>query len=213
MEQELLRRLQPALVGRYTFERELGRGGTAVVFLAHDVKHDRKVALKVLLPQVAQAIGAERFQREITIAARLMHPHILPLHDSGEADGLLYYVMPFVQGESLRDRLGREHQLPMNDAIRIGVEVASALAKAHSEGVVHRDIKPENILLQGGYAIVADFGIARAKSATAEHSITQTGLAVGTPTYMSPEQAVGAQDVDGRSDIYSLGCVVYEMLA
>ena len=213
MEGDLLERLQASTAGRYTFERELGRGGTAVVFLAHDVKHDRKVALKVLLPQVALAIGAERFQREITIAARLRHPHILPLHDSGEADGLLFYVMPFVQGESLRDRLTRERQLPIDDAIRIGAEVASALGSAHGEGVVHRDIKPENILLDGGYAVVADFGIARAKSAAEELPLTQTGLAVGTPIYMSPEQAVGAQDLDGRSDIYSLGCVVFEMLA
>ena len=212
MEQELLGRLRTALADRYAFERELGRGGTAVVYLARDRKHDRSVALKVMLPHIALAIGADRFQREITIAAKLTHPHILPLHDSGEAGGLLYYVMPFVRGESLRDRIGREGQLPVGDAIRIGVEVASALDHAHREGVVHRDIKPENILLEGGYAIVADFGIARAKSAAENASITQTGIAVGTPTYMSPEQSVGAQDIDGRSDLYSLGCVVYEML-
>jgi eukaryotic-like serine/threonine-protein kinase len=213
MDEDLIARLHATLAGRYTFERELGRGGTAVVYLAHDIKHDRKVAFKVLLPQVAMAIGAERFQREITIAARLMHPHILALYDSGDAGGLLYYVMPFVRGESLRDRLGREHRLPIDDGLRIGKEVASALSRAHSEGVVHRDIKPENILLEGGYAIVADFGIARAMYAAENRSITQTGLAIGTPTYMSPEQAVGAQDIDGRSDIYSLACVVYEMLA
>ena len=214
MEQDLLGRLRATpLAGRYRFERELGRGGTAVVFLAHDVKHDRKVALKVLLPQVALAIGAERFQREIAIAARLTHPHILTLHDSGEADGLLYYVMPFLQGESVRDWLGRKQQLPVAEAVRIGAEVASALDYAHRRGVVHRDIKPENILLEGGYAIVADFGIARAKSAAESSAITQTGITIGTPTYMSPEQSVAAQDLDGRSDIYSLGCVVYEMLA
>jgi serine/threonine protein kinase/tetratricopeptide (TPR) repeat protein len=210
---DLLQRAKTALAGRYTIERELGLGGTAIVFLAHDPKHDRKVALKVLLPEIAMAIGAERFQREITIAAKLNHPHILPLHDSGEAGGLLYYVMPFVQGESLRDCIARKKQLPVEDAIRIGVEVASALDRAHSEGVVHRDIKPENILLEGGYAIVADFGIARARSEADGGAITQTGMVVGTPKYMSPEQAVGAPDLDGRSDLYSLACVVYEMLA
>ena len=184
----------------------------AVVYLARDRKHDRSVALKVLLPHVAQAIGAERFQREITIAAKLSHPHILPLHDSGEAGGMLYYVMPFMRGESLRDRISREGTLPVEAAVRIGVEVASALDRAHLEGVVHRDIKPENILLEGGFAVVADFGIARVRSVADDASITQTGIALGTPTYMSPEQAVGAEDLDGRSDLYSLGCVMYEML-
>jgi serine/threonine-protein kinase len=213
VEQELFGRLRAALAERYTFERELGRGGTAVVFLARDRKHDRSVALKVLLPHVAAAIGAERFKREITIAAGLTHPHILPLHDSGEAGGLLYYVMPFMRGESLRDRMTREGPLPVDAAVRIGVEVLSALDRAHHEGIVHRDIKPENILLEGGFAIVADFGIARVKSAAENTSITQTGVALGTPLYMSPEQAVGAQDLDARSDLYSVGCVVYEMLA
>ena len=213
MERDLLDRLRTTLTGRYTFERELGRGGAAVVFLAHDVKHHREVALKVLAPDVAVAIGAERFQREIAIAARLTHPHILPLHDSGEADGLLYYVMPFVRGESVRDRLARKGRFSIANAVRIGVEVASALDHAHRQGVVHRDIKPENILIEGGYAILADFGIARARTEADDATVTQTGIAVGTPTYMSPEQTAGAQDLDGRSDIYSLGCVVYEMLA
>lgn len=213
VEQELFLRLRSALAERYTFERELGRGGTAVVYLARDRKHDRSVALKVLLPHVAAAIGAERFKREITIAAGLTHPHILPLHDSGEAGGLLYYVMPFMRGESLRDRITREGRLPVDAAVRIAVEVLSALDRAHHEGIVHRDIKPDNILIEGGFAIVADFGIARVKNAAENPSITQTGIALGTPLYMSPEQAVGAQDIDARSDLYSLGCVVYEMLA
>src|SRR4051812_46760365 len=212
LEPEQLSRLQTALADRYTIERELGRGGMAVVYLARDRKHDRSVALKVLLPHVAQAIGAERFQREITIAARLTHPHILALYDSGEASGLLYYVMPYMRGESLRDRIGREGQLTVDAAVRIGIEVASALERAHHEGIVHRDIKPENILLEGGIAVVADFGIARVKSAAENASITQTGIALGTPMYMSPEQAVGAEDLDGRSDQYSLACVGYEML-
>jgi len=184
----------------------------AVVFLARDRKHDRSVALKVLLPHVAQAIGAERFQREITIAAKLTHPHILALYDSGDADGLLYYVMPYMRGESLRDRIGREGQLTVDAAVRIGIEVASALERAHLEGIVHRDIKPENILLEGGIAVVADFGVAHVRSAAENASITQTGIALGTPMYMSPEQAVGSDDLDGRSDQYSLACVVYEML-
>jgi serine/threonine-protein kinase len=211
---ELSERLQAALGDRYRLERELGRGGTAVVFLAYDPKHDRRVAIKVLLPELALAIGAERFLREITIAAKLTHPHILPLHDSGEAGGFLYYVMPYVEGESLRHRLNREKQLPIDDVIRIAGEVASALDRAHRQGVVHRDIKPENILLEGGYAIVADFGIARAMSAASEgQPITQTGMAVGTPVYMSPEQGAGSRHVDARADLYSLACVVYEMLA
>ena len=209
---DLLAHLQTALADRFTIERELGKGGTAVVFLAQDRKHDRKVAIKVLMPQIALAIGADRFLREIAIAAKLRHPHILPLHDSGEAGGFLYYVMPFVDGESLRDRLRRGGALPIDVAIRIACEVASALAYAHKRGVVHRDIKPENILLEGGYAVVADFGIARAVNAAADDSVTRTGITVGTPAYVSPEQAVATRDVDGRSDMYSLACVVFEML-
>ncbi len=213
MEDEILGQLRFALAERYAFERELGRGGSAVVYLARDRKHDRGVALKVLLPHVAAAIGGERFQREITIAARLTHPHILPLHDSGNAGGLLYYVMPFMRGESLRERMTRDGCLPIGDAVRIGLEVSSALECAHREGIVHRDVKPENILIEGGFAIVSDFGIARLKSATEDVSITLSGTSLGTPLYMSPEQAVGAQDLDGRSDLYSLACVMYEMLA
>ena len=184
----------------------------ATVYLAEDLKHRRKVAVKVLRPELAAALGPDRFLREIEIAAGLTHPHILPLHDSGEADGFLYYVMPYIEGESLRDRLNREKQLPLDDAIQIAREVADALRSAHSHDVVHRDIKPENILLQEGHAVVADFGIAKAITAAGGEALTETGLAVGTPTYMSPEQATGG-DVDGRSDTYSLGCVLYEMLA
>ncbi len=208
-----LARLQVALTGRYTIERELGRGGMATVYLAHDLRHDRPVALKVLRPELAAAIGPERFLREIQIAARLTHPHILPLHDSGEADGFLYYVMPYIEGESLRDRLSREKQLPLDDALQIGQEVADALSYAHSRDVVHRDIKPENILLEAGHAVVTDFGIARAITAAGSEQLTETGMAVGTPAYMSPEQSAGSRELDGRSDIYSLGCVLYEMLA
>src|SRR6267378_3667943 len=210
---ELLPRLRAALADRYAIDRELGHGGTATVYLAHDLKHSRSVAIKVLRPELAAALGAERFLREIEIAARLTHPHILPLHDSGEAKGFLYYVMPFVDGESLRDRLKREPQLPVEEAVRIAREVATALSHAHNQDVVHRDIKPENILLSGGEAVVADFGIARAIVAAGAETLTDTGLAVGTPGYMSPEQATGAMQLDGRSDVYSLGCVLYEMLA
>jgi len=209
---ELRTRLQAALVDRYTIEREIGRGGMATVFLAREVKHERPLAIKVLHPELASAIGVERFVREIRLAARLQHPHILPLHDSGEADGLLFYTMPYVDGESLRNRLAREKQLSLDATLRIAREVAEALSYAHSQDVVHRDIKPENILLSGGVAVVSDFGIARAITAAAGDKLTETGIAVGTPAYMSPEQAAGEQ-VDGRSDIYSLGCVVYEMLA
>ncbi len=208
---ELFDALAPALADRYTLERELGHGGMATVFLAGDVKHRRKVAIKVLHPEIAAAIGPDRFLREIEIAAQLQHPHILPLYDSGEAAGYLYYVMPFVEGESLRDRLNRERQLPQEDVIKITSEVASALGYAHSRGIVHRDIKPENIMLTGGSAIVADFGIARAASAVEQQQLTQTGTVIGTPLYMSPEQSTGSE-VDGRSDEYSLACVVYEML-
>jgi len=211
---DLLARLQAALADRYTIERELGRGGMATVYLAHDPKHDRAVAIKVLNPEVASTIGVERFLREIRLAARLQHPHILPLHDSGEASGFLYYVMPYVAGETLRRRLNRERQLPLDDALRATREVAEALDYAHRQGVVHRDIKPENVLLADGQAVVADFGIAHAIAAAADgEKLTATGLAVGTPAYMSPEQASGETQLDGRSDVYSLGCVLYEMLA
>jgi len=237
-------RLSAALEGRYRIERELGAGGMAVVYLAHDVKHNRKVALKVLRPELAHAIGPERFLREIETTANLRHPHILPLYDSGQIGGqavrrsagqksdgaeaasesltaqppdrlaaYLFYVMPFVEGESLRDRLNREKQLPLEDALQIAREVADALSYAHSRGVVHRDIKPENILLESGHAVVADFGIARAVDAAGGTQLTETGLTIGTPTYMSPEQASGEGELDGRSDLYALGCVLYEMLA
>jgi len=206
-------RLQAALVARYALDRELGHGGMATVYLAQDLKHGRPVAIKVLRPELAAALGAERFLREIEIAARLTHPHILPLHDSGEANGFLYYVMPYLEGESLRDRLNREPQLPVEEAVRIAREVASALSYAHSHDVVHRDIKPENILLSGGEAVVADFGIARAIVAAGTEKLTDTGLAVGTPGYMSPEQATAEAHIDGRADTYALGCVLYEMLA
>jgi len=210
---DILERLRAALSDRYTIDREIGQGGMARVILAEDRKHRRRVAIKVMRPEVADALGPERFLREIEIAAQLTHPHILPLHDSGEVDGLLYYVMPFVEGESLRDRLTRERQLPLDDALRITRETASALAYAHAHGVVHRDIKPENILLSAGHAVVSDFGIARAVSAAAADRLTQTGIALGTAAYMSPEQATGERDIDGRTDVYSLGCVLYEMIA
>jgi len=209
----LLERLRAALTGRYAVESELGHGGMAVVFLAQDLKQRRPVAVKVLRPELAAAIGAERFLREIAIAARLTHPHILPLYDSGEADGLLFYVTPYIEGESLRDRLARERQLPVEDAVEITRQVASALSHAHSHDVVHRDIKPDNILLQGEEVVVADFGIARAITAAGGEKLTETGIAVGTPVYMSPEQAMAEPTLDGRSDVYSLGCVLYEMLA
>ncbi len=211
---KLIDQLRSALGDRYTVERQLGAGGMAIVFLAQDHKHRRSVAIKVLRPEIAASIGAERFLQEIEIAARLQHPHILPLYDSGAAQGLLYYVMPFVQGEALADRLRREGRLPLRDAYRIAAEVAGALDYAHREGVVHRDIKPENVLLSEGHAVIADFGIARALSAAGGRDITQAGMAVGTPSYMSPEQATGSSgELDGRSDIYSLGCVLYEMLS
>src|SRR5438445_1575382 len=184
----------------------------ATVFLAQDVKHRRPVALKVLHPELAAAVGAERFLREIEFAARLQHPHILPLYDSGVTQSLLYYVMPYIEGESLRERLTREKQLPFEESVRIATEAASALAYAHSHGVVHRDVKPENIMLSADTAVVTDFGIARAITAAENPPLTQTGTIVGTPAYMSPEQATGQTDLDGRSDEYSLACVVYEML-
>jgi Protein kinase domain len=209
---DLLDRLRAALGGRYRVERELGRGGMAIVLLAEDLKHGRKVALKVLQPDLALGIGPVRFLQEIAIAAQLAHPHILPLHDSGEADGLLYYVMPYVEGESLRDRLRREGPLPVADALQIARQVADALSYAHRHDVIHRDIKPENILLEAGHAVVSDFGIARAMTAAAGDELGEAGIILGTPTYMSPEQAMGGI-LDGRSDLYSLGCVFYEMLA
>src|SRR5438309_4022956 len=210
---DLLARLQAALADRYTIERELGRGGMATVYLAQDRKHHRQVAIKVLKPELAAALGPERFLREIDTAARLNHPHILPLHDSGEAEGFLFYVMPYVEGESLRDRLSREKQLPLGNALQIAREVADALSYAHSHDVVHRDIKPENILLEAGHAVVSDFGIARAITAAAGGNLTETGIGLGTPGYMSPEQGAASARVDERSDIYSLGCVLYEVLA
>jgi serine/threonine-protein kinase len=213
LSQDQLQLLRASLASRYRVERELGRGGMATVYLAHDLKHGRPVALKALRPEFAAVLGAERFLREIQIAARLQHPNILALYDSGEADGTLYYIMPYVDGESLRDRLTREGALPLADALRIAGDVAQALSYAHAHDVVHRDIKPENILLSGERAVVADFGIARAVTQAAEGRLTQTGIAVGTPVYMSPEQAGAASRIDGRSDIYSLACVVYEMLA
>ncbi len=206
-------RLTSALAHSYTIERELGAGGMATVYLAHDIKHDRMVAVKVLHPEVAAVLGAERFLKEIKVTANLHHPHILPLHDSGEADGFLYYVMPLVEGESLRERLNREKQLPLDEALHITREVADALSYAHSHGVVHRDVKPENILLESGHAAVADFGIATAMSEVGAERLTEVGTTLGTLAYMSPEQAAGNQDLDGRSDLYSLGCVLYEMLA
>jgi len=205
--------LNAALPDHYVIDRELGRGGMALVYLARDIRHERFVALKTLRPEIAIALGRERFLREIKLAARLQHPNILPVYDSGDAGGTLYYVMPFVEGESLRDRLEREPQLPVDDALQIAREVAEALAYAHDHDVVHRDIKPENIMLSGGHAIVADFGIARAVSAAGGDKLTQTGLAIGTPAYMPPEQASGSGQVDRRSDIYSLACVLYETLA
>lgn len=205
--------LPSILAERYEIVRRIGSGGMATVYLARDQKHDRDVAVKILHPELAQSLGAERFLREINIAAQLTHPNILPLHDSGEAGGLLYYVMPFVVGESLRDRLTREKQLPLDEALRITCEVASALDYAHRQNVVHRDIKPENILLQDGHAMVADFGIARAIGSASEGSLTATGMTLGTPQYMSPEQSTGEQALDGRSDLYSLASVLHEMLA
>ncbi|MGH7645869.1 MAG: protein kinase domain-containing protein [Gemmatimonadales bacterium] len=210
---ELQDRLQAAVVDRYRIEREIGRGGMATVYLARDVKHDRSVAVKVLHPHLAANLGPERFLREIQIAARLQHPHILPLFDSGRAGDLLYYVMPYVEGESLRQRLQREKQLPVEDALRLGRAVAAALDYAHRHQIVHRDIKPENVMLHEDEPMVTDFGIAKAVSVAAGDNLTQTGTTVGTPAYMSPEQAVGEAELDGRSDIYALGCMVYEMLA
>jgi len=201
------------LAGRYLVLREIGRGGMATVYLAHDQRDDRDVAIKVLLPEVGLALGAERFRREINVASRFSHPRILPLHDAGEQDGQLFYVMPFVAGESLRARLEREGPLDVDEAVRFAAEAADALDYAHEQGIVHRDIKPENILIEDGHALVVDFGIARAAAAAGEEKLTQTGITLGTPQYMSPEQGMADRNISGRSDIYSLGCVLYEMLA
>src|SRR2546430_8078296 len=207
---DLLARLQSALAGRYTIERELGRGGMATVYLARDLKHDRLVALKVLHAELAAALGPERFLREIRLAARLQHPHLLSVHDSGEAAGQLWFTMPYIEGESWRDRLKRDQQLPVEDALRIARGAAEALDCAHRHGVIHRDVKPENILLSDGHPLLADFGIARALRG--DEQLTNTGMAVGTPAYMSPEQASGQRALDARTDVYALGCVLYEML-
>jgi tRNA A-37 threonylcarbamoyl transferase component Bud32 len=210
---EQVTRLTTALAGRYAIEREIGAGGMATVYLAEDLKHRRRVALKVLRPELSALLGAERFLREIEVTAGLQHPHILPLFDSGEADRLLYYVMPHVKGETLRQRLQREKQLSIPDAVRITTQVASALDYAHRQGLLHRDVKPENVLLEDGQALVADFGIALALRHAGGDRLTETGLSLGTPQYMSPEQATGDRQLDPRSDIYSLACVLYEMLA
>jgi eukaryotic-like serine/threonine-protein kinase len=211
---DALATLTAALAGRYRVERELGAGGMATVYLAHDLRHERDVAIKVLNAELAEALGRQRFVREIRMAAKLNHPHILPLHDSGECDGLLYFVMPVMQGQTLRERLTLDRRLPVDEALRIATEIADALDYAHRNDVVHRDIKPENILLHEGHAVVADFGIGKAIVAAASESstFTQIGVTVGTPAYMSPEQATG-DEVDGRSDLFALGCVLYEMLA
>ncbi len=209
----LLERLNDALAGRYSVESEIGRGGMATVFLAEDLKHRRKVAIKVLHPGLASAVGAERFLNEVEIVAAFEHPHILTLIDSGEADGLLFYVMPYVRGESLRQRIEREGALRVEEAVRIVVEVADGLDFAHGHGVIHRDVKPGNILLSGKHAFLTDFGIARAITVASDDRLTATAQLIGTPLYASPEQAMGSETLDRRSDIYSLGCVLYEMLS
>jgi len=208
-----IERVATALQDRYAVRRELGRGGTATVYLADDLKLGRQVALKVFRPELAAAIGSARFLQEIAVTAKLNHPHILPLLDSGEGDGLLYYSMPFVAGESLRSRMSRERLLPVDEAVRIAMELSDALGFAHAHGVIHRDIKPENVLLADGHAVVADFGIAKAITSAGVEPLTETGIAIGTPAYMSPEQSSASTELDGRSDLYSLGCVLYEMLA
>ena len=205
-------RLNTALEGRYAIERELGEGGMATVYLSEDLKHHRKVALKVLKPELAAVVGAERFLAEIEVTANLQHPNILPLHDSGEADGFLFYVMPYVEGDTLKDRLDREHQLPVGDAVQIATDMGEALGYAHRQGVIHRDIKPANVLLLEGKPVISDFGIALAVGAAGGGRLTETGLSLGTPHYMSPEQAMGDQNVGPQTDTYALGCVLYEML-
>jgi serine/threonine-protein kinase len=205
--------LESALGSAYAIVRELGAGGMATVYLADDVRHGRRVAIKVLRPELAAALGAERFLREIAMTASLRHPHIVPLYDSGAGDASLFYIMPFVEGESLRDRLRREKQLPLEDTLRIAGEVADALGYAHARGIIHRDVKPENVLLESGHAVVADFGIAHAIDVAGGERLTETGVAIGTPSYMSPEQVAGEKSLDARSDVYALACVVYEMLA
>jgi hypothetical protein len=210
---ELSRRFAEALGDRYRLIRELGTGGTAVVFLAEDLKHRRRVAVKVLRPAVAGVLGPERFLREIEIVATLTHPHILPWHDSGEASGLLYYVMPYVEGLTLRTLLDQRSHLPLAEAVALTIEVAGALDYAHQRGIVHRDIKPENILLEEGHAVVSDFGIARARDVAASSDLTGEYMVIGTPRYMSPEQRLASEEVDARSDVYSLGLVLQEMLA
>ncbi len=205
--------LEDSISGSYRIDRELGRGGMATVYLAHDVRHNRRVALKVLHPELSTSIGPDRFLREIELAARLNHPHIVPLFDSGEAGGFLYYVMPVVEGETLRDRLLRDGQIPIDESLQLVRGIASALDYAHRQNIVHRDIKPENVMLQDGEAVVMDFGIGKAVSVAAEDTLTQTGMVVGTPAYVSPEQAAGETRIDGRSDQYSLACVLYEMLS
>ncbi|MFN2315662.1 MAG: protein kinase [Gemmatimonadales bacterium] len=205
-------RLREAFAGRYDIERELGAGGMATVYLAKDPKHDRQVAIKVLRPELAAALGPDRFPREIRIVAQLQHPHVLPLYDSGELQGFLYYVMPFVSGESLRTRLDREGPLPIQDAVRILREVADALSYAHGHGILHRDIKPDNVMLSGRHAMVMDFGVAKAVSDAGGQTLTTVGVAVGTPQYMSPEQATGQSNLDQRSDIYAMGILGFELL-
>jgi len=213
MQATSIEKIKHAFSQHYSIDRELGRGGMATVYLAQDAKHERLVALKVLHPELAATLGPDRFLREIKLAARLNHPHILPLHDSGEAEGFLFYVMPYVEGESLRERLDRERQLPIDEAVHHGRAIASALDYAHRQNIVHRDIKPENVMLYEGEAMVMDFGIAKAVSSAGSETLTQTGMMIGTPAYVSPEQAAGETNLDGRSDQYSLGCVIYEMLS
>lgn len=209
---ELFDRFKNAVANRYAIQKEIGRGGMAVVYLAHDLKHDRDVAVKCLLPDLAATLGSDRFLQEIRVTANLQHPHILPLYDSGEADELLYYVMPYIHGESLRQRLNRDQHLPIDEAVSVTIQVAAALDYAHRHGVLHRDIKPENIMISDGHAIVADFGIAKAIVTAGGDNLTRSGFPLGTPGYMSPEQAASVANLDEKTDVYSLACVVYEML-